>query len=334
MEYEITLGTTLLLATFYCWTSRLNTLFFFGRTASEEFRSSEHGKAITRQYLTGIGLATVAAVVLAWLGHHAGIRGLAFSGPLMLFVGASIVFARANGAARRLAPGADAGAREPLVQVALLEQPTYWIPGLGAVLLPPAVCVATVAVAVLTAAHGAGIKAGWDAFTSSMDGRGDSGLLGLATGMMTAATLQLLVFRTSVRLRTRMAQYSVRACITLEWVAAALLVATIVATRLGVVISRSVEQGAIGGGLVAAVAVALWNHARSKKFVPPPVEVGGDDRWRWGLFYVDRNDPALLVQSRCGAGYTLNYGRIAAWPISLGLVAYLVGVLFFLPHHG
>jgi uncharacterized membrane protein len=50
------------------------------------------------------------------------------------------------------------------------------------------------------------------------------------------------------------------------------------------------------------------------------------------LFYVDRNDPALFVQSRCGAGYTLNYGRVAAWPISVGLLAYVVGVLFFLPH--
>jgi uncharacterized membrane protein len=63
-------------------------------------------------------------------------------------------------------------------------------------------------------------------------------------------------------------------------------------------------------------------------------EVGGDDRWRWGLFYVDRTDPALFVQSRSDAGYRLNYGRMAAWPISRGLVAYVVGMLFFLPHHG
>ena len=32
-------------------------------------------------------------------------------------------------------------------------------------------------------------------------------------------------------------------------------------------------------------------------------------RWIWGLFYVDRDDPSIMVESRFGIGYTLNYGN-------------------------
>jgi len=41
-----------------------------------------------------------------------------------------------------------------------------------------------------------------------------------------------------------------------------------------------------------------------------------DDRyWRLGLFYVNRDDPSLLVPHRFGLGWTLNLARPAAWAI-------------------
>ncbi len=50
--------------------------------------------------------------------------------------------------------------------------------------------------------------------------------------------------------------------------------------------------------------------------------------WVWGLFYVDRDDPSIMVESRFGIGYTLNYGNrksiliVATFLVlSLGLVA-------------
>lgn len=55
--------------------------------------------------------------------------------------------------------------------------------------------------------------------------------------------------------------------------------------------------------------------------------------WRAGVFYVDRNDPALLVPKRRGFGYTLNFGRPAAIvlmvatlvvPLALALAALLL----------
>ena len=34
--------------------------------------------------------------------------------------------------------------------------------------------------------------------------------------------------------------------------------------------------------------------------------------WIWGLFYVERDDPSMMVESRFGIGYTLNYGNPTA----------------------
>jgi hypothetical protein len=340
MNSAIAVGATALLGIFYCWTSRINGLFFFGRTAEQGVRANEAGRAITRHYLTSVGMATVAALATTWAGWYIGARWLSAMGPLLEVVLASYAFARANGQVRELVLGqAAAGASQEVVargqvrQVALLEQPRYWIPGLAAILLPLGACVVALGTAVLSAAHGNGLSAGWSGLSDSFDKQGDAFLLGMGVGLLAAASGLLLLFRTSVRLRTRMAQYTVRSSMFMEWVGTAMLIGTLVSNRYGVVISRGFGKGVVGVALVATIAVNLWNQARSKQFVPPPVEVGGDDRWRWGLFYVDRGDPALFVQSRCGAGYTLNYGRMAAWPISLGLVVYLVGVLFFLPHH-
>ncbi|HEX9201819.1 MAG TPA: hypothetical protein VF865_19835 [Acidobacteriaceae bacterium] len=335
MNSAISIGITLLLGVVYSWTSRLNGLFFFGRTADAEVRASEEGRAITRQYLTGVVLATIAAAGMAWATGYLGYSRLGPAAILLEVVSFFALFARANGQVRRLVQGqvsVDA-ARASVVQVELLAQPAYWIPGIAAILLPLAVCAGALAIAVLVVANGGGLSAGWIGLSNSMDGQGDSGLLGLATGLLVAASGLLVVFRSSARLRTRMAQYTVRACISMEWIGTALLVGVLACNRLGIAISRGMGKGLMLAAMITSILVLVWNQARYKRFVPAPVELGADDRWRWGLFYVDRGDPALFVQSRCGSGYTLNYGRVAAWPISLGVVAYLLGVMFFLPHH-
>ncbi len=47
-----------------------------------------------------------------------------------------------------------------------------------------------------------------------------------------------------------------------------------------------------------------------------------DTNWRWGLLYVNRSDPALLVEKRFGLGYTLNFGN--PWSLAM-LAAFVVG---------
>ena len=53
-----------------------------------------------------------------------------------------------------------------------------------------------------------------------------------------------------------------------------------------------------------------------------------DDRfWKAGLLYVNRDDPALVVGSHIGAGWTLNLGNPAAWLIIAGNIAALAGLV-------
>jgi uncharacterized membrane protein len=47
-----------------------------------------------------------------------------------------------------------------------------------------------------------------------------------------------------------------------------------------------------------------------------------DSAWKWGLLYVNTQDPAMLVEKRFGVGYTFNFGHPIAWL----LLALLVGV--------
>ena len=52
-----------------------------------------------------------------------------------------------------------------------------------------------------------------------------------------------------------------------------------------------------------------------------------DDRfWKAGLLYLNRDDPAIVVGSRFGAGWTLNLGNPAAWLIVAGIVAVPAGL--------
>jgi uncharacterized membrane protein len=55
-----------------------------------------------------------------------------------------------------------------------------------------------------------------------------------------------------------------------------------------------------------------------------------NSRWVLGMFYVDREDPSLVVEKRFGIGYTFNYGRrIAVWcSVAYGLAFLALLALF------
>jgi len=65
--------------------------------------------------------------------------------------------------------------------------------------------------------------------------------------------------------------------------------------------------------------------------IPNPRRIIGDRTpdhcWRAGVFYVNPDDPAILVEKRFGIGYTLNFGRPSAWPVLLLIVAFIAGIL-------
>jgi uncharacterized membrane protein len=336
MSVTLAIGATLFLGAFYSWTSRINGMFFFGRSADAELKASREGRAITRQYLAWIIATTAAASLLAWFTARFG-RNFAAIGPLMEAVGFWAIFATANRRVRalELSQGSTTP-QDSIVQVPLLETPPYTVPTLSIALLPALLAVLTVAAALALAAHGtaehASLGGAWTAWNADLEAHHLDALFGLSLGLLTSATAMLLLFRSSVRLRTNMAQYTIRASVIMEWIGLTILLVVVACNYFGFSVAHHTSKVFILIALAAAFATLVWNQARSKRFVPPPVEMGADERWRWGLFYVDRRDPALFVQSRCGAGYTLNYGRMLAWPISFAVIAYFV-VLLFMPLH-
>ena len=333
MNATLAIGATLFLGTFYSWTSRINGMFFFGRSAGAELRDSAEAGIITRQYVVSVIATTCGAILLAWLG---GLHGRHFAAVGLLVECAVFwaIFARANRRVRALEVSRGENAeRESIVQVPLLETPSYRVPTSPMTLLPAFLGAIAFAAALLLAGYGTDLHLGWSAWNASVEARHLDGLFGMSIGLLGAASVLLIVFRSTVRLRTRMAQYTVRASIVMEWIGLTLLLTVLGANYLGLALSQHTNKFFMVAGVVAVLGTTVWNQARAKRFVPPPVELGADDRWRWGLFYVDRNDPAVFVQSRCGAGYTLNYGRIVAWPISLALVAYFIAMVFLTSRH-
>ena len=75
------------------------------------------------------------------------------------------------------------------------------------------------------------------------------------------------------------------------------------------------------GAAAIAIVVALVRLGQGgTRRAAPTAEAGApvgnrtrDERWKWGLFYADGDDPALFVEKRFGIGYTLNFGNPWSW---------------------
>ncbi|MFN8010289.1 MAG: DUF1648 domain-containing protein [Holophagaceae bacterium] len=84
--------------------------------------------------------------------------------------------------------------------------------------------------------------------------------------------------------------------------------AVLLVPRLGPGVFRPLLAGFV---ILLVLAVALM--ARMAKRVLPEAHRA---TYKWGLFYVNAEDPRLLVPKLLGAGWTFNYARPAAWWIT------------------
>ncbi len=67
--------------------------------------------------------------------------------------------------------------------------------------------------------------------------------------------------------------------------------------------------------VVAIILGASWYFAQRRNQWEPPQDGTPDDCWHFGFLYINRADPAVLVEKRFGFGYTFNFARPAAWAI-------------------
>ena len=86
--------------------------------------------------------------------------------------------------------------------------------------------------------------------------------------------------------------------------------------------------------VVAIVVLARNNRARDEGEEDTGLTHRDDDKnWRGGLFYINREDHALMVPRRFGLGWTLNFGNPIVVMLLTGVVA-LIGLLITLRFNG
>ncbi len=55
------------------------------------------------------------------------------------------------------------------------------------------------------------------------------------------------------------------------------------------------------------------------------------EHYKWGLFYFDPNDPAMIVPKRnWGMGWTFNFGNKSTYLLIVGIVAIVIVLNMFL----
>jgi len=54
------------------------------------------------------------------------------------------------------------------------------------------------------------------------------------------------------------------------------------------------------------------------------MDMDDDRHWKFGLIYVNREDPSLMVEKRFGVGWTMNFGHVGIWIFLVMLIGSLV----------
>lgn len=83
--------------------------------------------------------------------------------------------------------------------------------------------------------------------------------------------------------------------------------------------------------VISIIAIIKSNIGKGEKKVNLELNndeyLNDDDNWKFGMFYVNRNDPSYFVKKRMGIGYTLNFGHksvIIGFTIFMMLILLLV----------
>ncbi|MEK3979324.1 DUF5808 domain-containing protein [Psychrobacillus sp. FSL K6-2836] len=60
------------------------------------------------------------------------------------------------------------------------------------------------------------------------------------------------------------------------------------------------------------------------------IAVDEDRYWKGGLFYLNKNDPSIMVEKRFGVGWTLNFAHPISWIVLLLPLLLIFGIIFLL----
>lgn len=106
------------------------------------------------------------------------------------------------------------------------------------------------------------------------------------------------------------------------WVLLAAFLIDIVGIATVLVVSVRSGQG---GSRIAVPGVESAEH--------PGAAARDDDRyWRAGMFYVNRDDPSIMVPKRFGVGWTVNFGNPWGVLVLLGPLVIILGIVLLVRH--
>ncbi len=311
----------LLLIAYSSWMTQINQFFFFGRTVPEDFASSAEGRGIVRRYLVSIWMGWALTMILIAVMWREPVRFYIEVPVLMEMVVVYGAFARAN---RETLRATGAARMQTVVEVPLTETEER-MPSLATLATPIAVAaVAGLGALLLVAARGGSLMSAPEVLDGLLVAHGVELLFSFGMGMGTAG-LAMLLLRTRSRTRTPLGGNVLRSLVVSNWAAAVAMIAGTAIAFAGGRMTRMESQAVIVAALIAVFALTVFRMIRIRRFVPPAAELQADENWKWGLFYYNRNDPALFVQRRFASGYTLNFGRAIAWPLAIGFAASILG---------
>jgi uncharacterized membrane protein len=325
----------------------------FGVYVGEKVSVGEAARRLNGRWLRGTFGLTLGALALGlWLGF----TGRPLAGCLgsmgLLCIGVLVLYVQAHRAARELAPPRS---EEPLPRPAAAMQP-------GSIAVPLVtflLCLGAGTAGVIDVAQHwpeipeqvpthFGVNGEPDAWASkSFASVFAMPLMNLVMGVIVAG-MALLIARAPLSLRRDPTPEEKRAQLGFRRATVHVLsgVALLCTALLGVIGCQSLrtalgERRGLGSsawwltGLMLVFTIGytvrlLWFHGqggsrREGGSAATPLTDGlADDRhWKWGVFYINRDDPAVLVEKRFGVGYTVNFGN----PMGLGLMLLVVALL-------
>ena len=318
---------------------------FFGVTVQPAFRDSAEGASIARRYRLHL-LVSASFAVLLTLASATTLRPVLSTVSILVVVAGSVIaLASANRQARAHAVPASV-VREASLVIREDRLPGGWI--------------ITAIPFLILAAAGVYLHARWDEipnrFPIHFDINGQPngwanksavsvyGMLGMGAGIcLMMAILAFSIMRTRrVALRGSAARYeqrfrstSVWAMLAVEYFMAILFAAIPVVSIFHSNVSPIVVLNFVFTAVLLLTLVPLLFYygqggtamAGDDALTDPPVgDRTPDECWTWGMFYYNRDDPAIMVEKRFGIGYTMNFGNVWSWVI--------LGALLLLPVAG
>lgn len=310
------------LGLFYNWAPLTNAAFYFGRRVEPGFRETKSGRSILARYRLllwmGCLVGIANAIVLPAQPHyHPGL----YLGLLVELLVSTLAFANANSAVAKFGiqpPNAvTVNLSSSYVSHPMLEWP---------VLTPVCIVVASVGLTLLLAHHGFDGK-GFSWLNASLERAKAMEMFSVGLGILLSSTFILLIIRFRTRRTAAMARLTEQTGLMLAYLAAASVFVACGAVAAGYSVPRFAQSSTLWlAAGIGVIHLVRGIRMRGAAFAPPAAELNDDKLWRWGMFYFNRQDPAVLVQRRCGVGMTFNFAHSVAWVVMLGFVAAVVTV--------